>query len=199
MTYEEFYGSSYEIMKEVEGKLLELVTHYSATAKEKEGVKPVVYCCSRIKEPDSMLRKLEKHGLEPSGKAALSELYDAVGVRVVCAFADDVYRLVKWLKTQPLLQIMEEKDYYAYPKANGYRSYHILVQLAEGKNRGFRAEIQIRTIAIDFWATLEHQIKYKKNVPHEGLIRSELKRCADEIASLDLSMQTIRDILQDAE
>ena len=91
---------------------------------------------------------------------------------------------------------MDKKDYFAYPKANGYRSLHLIVQFTKKDLTGIKAEIQIRTIAVDFWATLEHQLKYKKIVPHEETIRKELKRCADEIASVDLSMQTIREILQ---
>lgn len=197
MTYEEFYGSAYETMKKAEGQLLDLITLYSTTKREKEGVKPVVYCCSRIKTPDSMLRKLDNRGFEQTVNAALNDVYDAVGVRVVCAFAEDVYRLVRWLQKQSAICIIEEKDYYAYPKPNGYRSYHILLQIAEGDGKGCHAEIQVRTIANDFWATLEHQIKYKKDMPNEKLIRSELKRCADEIASVDLSMQTIRDIIRE--
>ncbi len=184
-------------MKKAEGQLLDLIALYSAAKREREGVKPVVYCCSRIKTPDSMLRKLEKRGLAQTADAALQEVFDAVGVRAVCAFAEDVYRLVRWLQQQPVLCIMKEKDYYAYPKPNGYRSYHILLKIADGAGKGCRAEIQVRTIANDFWATLEHQIKYKKDMPNEKLIRSELKRCADEIASVDLSMQTIRDIIRE--
>ncbi len=197
MTQEEFYGPAYETMKKAEGQLLDLIALYSAAKREREGVKPVVYCCSRIKTPDSMLRKLEKRGLAQTADAALQEVFDAVGVRAVCAFAEDVYRLVRWLQQQPVLCIMKEKDYYAYPKPNGYRSYHILLKIADGAGKGCRAEIQVRTIANDFWATLEHQIKYKKDMPNEKLIRSELKRCADEIASVDLSMQTIRDIIRE--
>ena len=197
MTQQEFYGPAYETMKKAEGQLLDLIALYSAAKREREGVKPVVYCCSRIKTPDSMLRKLEKRGLAQTADAALQEVFDAVGVRAVCAFAEDVYRLVRWLQQQPVLCIMKEKDYYAYPKPNGYRSYHILLKIADGAGKGCRAEIQVRTIANDFWATLEHQIKYKKDMPNEKLIRSELKRCADEIASVDLSMQTIRDIIRE--
>lgn len=197
MTQEEFYGPAYETMKKAEGQLLDLIALYSAAKREREGVKPVVYCCSRIKTPDSMLRKLEKRGLAQTADAALQEVFDAVGVRAVCAFAEDVYRLVRWQQQQPVLCIMKEKDYYAYPKPNGYRSYHILLKIADGAGKGCRAEIQVRTIANDFWATLEHQIKYKKDMPNEKLIRSELKRCADEIASVDLSMQTIRDIIRE--
>ena len=161
-------------------------------------MKPIVYCCSRIKSPESMQKKLEREGYEQTLDAALHQIYDAVGVRAVCAFAEDVYRLARWLKNQPFICIQLEKDYYEYPKPNGYRSYHILLQIAQGKAAGCRAELQIRTIATDFWATLEHQLKYKKNVPDEKLIRSELKHCADDIASIDMSMQTIRDILRES-
>ena len=129
MTQEEFYGPAYETMKKAEGQLLDLIALYSAAKREREGVKPVVYCCSRIKTPDSMLRKLEKRGLAQTADAALQEVFDAVGVRAVCAFAEDVYRLVRWLQQQPVLCIMKEKDYYAYPKPNGYRSYHILLKI----------------------------------------------------------------------
>lgn len=199
MKHEEFYGADYEILKTTEKRLMDLIELYSATKREKEGVKPIVYSCSRIKVPESMIEKLKKRGFEPTKEAALSEAFDAVGVRAVCAFAEDVYRLVRWLKQQKAIHIVTEKDYYEYPKPNGYRSYHILLRMTEEEIKGCHAEIQIRTIANDFWATLEHQLKYKKDMPNEKLIRSELKRCADEIASVDLSMQTIRDIIRESE
>lgn len=194
MTYEEFYGSAYKTMKKTEEKLSELIILYSNTKREKEGVKPVVYFCSRIKTPESMMRKLARRGYDVTVHAALNQVFDAIGIRVVCAFAEDVYRLVRWLKEQTMFHIIEEKDYYEYPKPNGYRSYHILIRMKD--KEGMLAEIQVRTIANDFWATLEHQLKYKKDLEHEELIRKELKRCADEIASVDLSMQTIRDIIR---
>ena len=199
MKHEEFYGADYEILKTTEKRLMDLIELYSATKREKEGVKPIVYSCSRIKTPESMMEKLKKRGFEPTKEAALSEAFDAVGIRAVCAFAEDVYRLVRWLKQQKAIHIVTEKDYYEYPKPNGYRSYHILLRMTEEEIKGCHAEIQIRTIANDFWATLEHQLKYKKDMPNEKLIRSELKRCADEIASVDLSMQTIRDIIRESE
>ena len=197
MTFEEFYGESYTVIKKGEEALLNLLTEFSETKKDKEGVKAIVYTCSRIKNPESMMKKLESRGLPKTAETALSDVYDSIGVRAVCAFVEDAYRLVRWLKKQSLILIDEEKDYYAYPKPNGYRSYHMLVRIAEGEAKGCRAEIQVRTIAIDFWATLEHQIKYKKDMSDEKLIRSELKRCADEIASVDISMQTIRDIIRE--
>lgn len=199
MTCEEFYGTAeYQKLKTTEKVLMDLIEEYSATKREKEGVKPIVYSCSRIKSPESMMEKLKQRGFEQTKEAALNEVFDAVGVRAICAFAEDVYRLVRWLKQQRCIHIVMEKDYYEYPKPNGYRSYHILLRMTEGENKGCHAEIQIRTIANDFWATLEHQLKYKKDMPNEKLIRSELKRCADEIASVDLSMQTIRDIIRES-
>ena len=200
MTCEEFYGTKeYQRLKTIEKRLMDLIELYSVIKREKEGVKPIVYSCSRIKAPDSMMEKLKTRGFEPTKEAALSEFFDAVGIRAVCAFAEDVYRLVRWLKQQHTIHIVMEKDYYQYPKPNGYRSYHILLRMTEEGIKGYHAEIQIRTIANDFWATLEHQLKYKKSLPNEKLIRSELKRCADEIASVDLSMQTIRDIIRESE
>ena len=142
-----------------------------------------------------MTEKKEKDIIDPI-KEAVRTVFDAVGVRAICAFAEAVFRLAEWLREQPSLQVLNEKDYFANPKPSGYRSYHMIVLVAPETGVPMRAEIQIRTIAMDFWATLEHQLKNKKDVPHEALIRSELKRCADEIASVDISMQTIRDVLR---
>lgn len=180
-------------MKAAEKLLLGLAAQYPDT---EQGMKSIIYCCSRLKSPDSMIRKLSVRGLPTTPQAALNEMYDAVGMRVVCAFAEDVYRIVEWLKSNPALTVVQEKDYFSYPKPNGYRSYHLQVEVIDSLKSRIRAEVQVRTIATDFWATLEHQMKYKRELPHERLIRDELKRCADEIASVDLSMQTIRDILK---
>ena len=117
--------------------------------------------------------------MKEDSQTALQNIHDALGIRVICSFVEDVYQIARWL---------QERD--------GYRSRHLIIQFTTDDLEGITAEIQLHTIAIDFWAALEHQIKYKHNVPHEEIIRSELKRCADEIASVDLSMQTIRDILQ---
>lgn len=196
MTYEEFYAESYGAMRHAEKHLLDMLRDYPKS--DSEDLKPIIYCCSRIKSPESMIRKLEKSGFVPTGENALAKMFDAVGIRVVCAFAEDVYHIVSWLSSREDLEIIREKDYIAYPKPNGYRSYHLQIRLISGIGEGLPAEIQVRTIATDFWAALEHQLKYKKDLPHEELIRSELKRCADEIASVDLSMQTIRDIIRKA-
>ena len=193
MTYEEFYGATLTKLKQTESQLLEMVRTYSETTCQSNHLKPVVYFCSRIKSPESVLQKCKIRGFNADVSTALDNLFDIVGIRVICAFVADVYHLAKWMKNQPRVEIMQEKDYYVNPKPNGYRSYHIQLKLLPD---GTYAEIQLRTIATDFWATLEHQMKYKKEIPNEKMIRRELKRCADEIASVDLSMQTIREIIQ---
>lgn len=196
MTYEEYYGDHLSLLKQIEAHLLELVCQYPARGYP-EGVEPILYCKSRIKQPDSMIRKLEQRGFLTGVESALSNVHDAVGVRVVCSFVDDVYKIAQWLSTNEEFVIVETKDYIAYPKPNGYRSLHLVLCFQTGPQPGFMAEIQIRTIAIDFWAALEHQMKYKKSIEHEKIIRDELKRCADEIASVDVSMQTLRDLIFD--
>ena len=194
MKHEEFYGDTYPILKSAEQNLLNLINEYPNPVHE--DVQTIVYCCSRIKSPESMMEKLKKRGLSADLKSALHDVYDAVGIRIICSFAEDIYLVAAWLKKQPYIRVIQEKDYFRHPKPNGYRSYHMTLELQSGDEKGYFAEIQIRTIATDCWATLEHQLKYKKEIPHEDLIRSELKRCADEIASVDLSMQTIRDIIR---
>lgn len=197
MTYEDYYENAYPTLLATEKQLTELIRSFPLD--DASDVKPIVYTLSRIKTPESMIRKLKERGFEPTLPAALTQVYDAVGIRIICAFADDVFNVVNWLKAQPMLQIENEKDYLTFPKPNGYRSYHLLVSVMNDGEAPVHAEIQIRTIAIDFWATLEHQIKYKKDIPqhYEALLRSELKRCADEIASVDLSMQALKELIKD--
>ena len=193
MTYAEFYGTEYELLKETQSILLTKVERMKNESAA-DDLQPIVYCCSRIKSPESMMDKLQRYSLPVTREAALGSVYDAVGIRVICSFASDVFAVVESLENDPDIEIVEKKDYLSNPKPNGYRSVHLCIRV---KETGAFSEIQIRTIAMDFWATLEHQMKYKKNVAHDALIRSELKRCADEIASVDISMQTIREILKD--
>lgn len=195
MTLEEYYGASLPYLIQGEEYIKKLIEN-SPGYKTKDGIQPVLYIKTRIKSPESMMEKLRKKGVSTDSVTALAQTHDAVGVRIICSFVEDVYNISKWLHQRKDIEIIEEKDYIAYPKPNGYRSLHLILRFAQGYLKPMTAEIQIRTIAIDFWAALEHQIKYKQNVSHETTIKRELKRCADEIASVDLSMQTIRDILQ---
>lgn len=188
MTYEEFYGDQYCRLQKAETILKNLIMKFQKNTDEKK----IAYVSSRIKSPESMQKKLEKKGVEPTSENAVSKVNDAVGARVICSFIDDIYKVSDWLKEQDQIEVVKIKDYIAYPKKNGYRSYHMIIKI---KDLNLNAEIQIRTIALDFWANLEHQMKYKRDIKNEEMIRSELKRCADEIASVDLSMQTIKDLI----
>ena len=109
--------------------------------------------------------------------------------RIICSFVDEIYEVKDWINSS--FEVVEVRDYLSHPKPSGYRSLHVIIKVD-----GCLVEIQVRTIALDFWANLEHQIHYKKDIEDEELIRSELKRCADEIASLDLSFQTIKDRIE---
>lgn len=194
LTCEEYYGDQLGFLRQIEQTLLAVVQAYPTLSCPNE-VEPILYCKSRIKAPESMMQKLQRKGIPTDGRTALAQTHDAVGVRVVCSFLDDVYKVADWLGTRSEFEIVERKDYIAYPKPNGYRSLHLVVAFAFPAGQKLLAEIQVRTIAIDFWAALEHQLKYKKQIGHEKTIRSELKRCADEIASVDVSMQTLRDLI----
>ncbi len=196
MTKEEYYGKDLARLQQAEDILNKTAQGYVGP-QMLDGVEPILYVSSRIKKPSSMVKKLERRKLSTDCKTALETMHDAVGLRIICSFADDVYAVADWLKAQEAFTVMETKDYIAAPKPNGYRSLHLIVRMNGPEFTGLLAEIQLRTIATDFWAALEHQIKYKRQVMYESVMCQELKRCADEIASLDLSMQTLRDILHD--
>ncbi len=160
---------------------------------------PIEYILSRVKSEKSMKEKLERKGLEVTLDNALHKIYDAAGIRIICAYIDDVYAVVDMLKQFSDLKILHEKDYIKNPKENGYRSFHIVFEVPldiGGKIHPVNIEIQIRTIAMDFWSNLEHQMKYKKDINNQSMIVSELKNCADEIASIDIKMQTIRKMIE---
>ena len=165
---------------------------------------PVEHCKGRIKSENSMKKKLEKKGLPVTLESALTDVYDAVGVRIVCQFVDDVYQMVDILKRQEDIEVIKEKDYIENPKTNGYRSYHLIISIPvhlPDYTRKMFAEIQLRTIAMDCWAALEHDLRYKKEVGNVDveLLAEELKRCSDEMASTDLTMQTIRQVLRNSD
>ncbi len=157
----------------------------------------------RLKSESSMEDKLKKRGLPLTAESAFYEVRDAIGFRMVCRFVDDIYENVARIRAIPGVIIVKEKDYIKNVKPNGYRSYHLILDVTapyedpEGRNPGhFFVEIQLRTIAMDSWAALEHEMKYKQKVKNADLISRELKRCADELASCDLSMQTIRNLIR---
>ena len=149
----------------------------------------------RIKSVQSILEKLERKGLELTAESIEKYLNDVAGIRVICSFPDDIYVLADRLCSQDDIRLVEKKDYIKNPKPNGYRSLHLIVEipifLMDGK-KYMRVEVQFRTIAMDFWASLEHKLKYKKDIPGDiDDISRRLKECSDEISMLDLKMQEI--------
>lgn len=159
---------------------------------------PIEYIKSRIKTEDSMKEKLKRKGLEVNLENALSKIYDAAGIRIICTFVDDVYDVAEMIKKYDDIEVIKEKDYIKNPKQNGYRSYHLVISVPlniAGEIHKVYLEIQIRTIAMDFWSSLEHQMKYKKNIQDQEMIVSELKRCAEEIATTDINMMAIRNMI----
>lgn len=194
MPQDSIYGEHLPRLEAVRDRLIEGVNEIRKRERLLRGEDPVEHCLSRIKGEESMREKCRRKNLPETAESALTEIHDAIGIRIVCAFLNDVYLLRDEVKKLPGLEVVEEKDYIRYAKKNGYRSYHMIMR-CDGQ---YYVEFQLRTISMDVWAALEHQIKYKKNLGGNlGLINAELKRCADELASTDLSMQTIKDMIME--
>lgn len=196
------YGSYEPALKFAMSYLVDHIKQYSASVKKETGENAYEHFIYRIKTNSSMLEKCTRKGLPQTAGSALHDIHDAIGLRIVCCFLDDIYGNIDYIKSIPGCRVIEEKDYIKNVKPNGYRSYHMIVELeipyedVQGHNPGhYFAEIQLRTIAMDSWASLEHQLKYKRDIKDPELIVRELKRCADELASCDVSMQTIRNLI----
>ena len=192
MTDTGIYGAHLPRMEAVKDKLLAVIENTRRELTEKNGMDPAEHVLARIKSEKSMREKCRRQGLPETEESALREIHDAVGLRVVCAFLDDVYAMRDALVSADGVEIVQEKDYIRAAKPNGYRSYHMILRLD-----GYFAEIQLRTIAMDTWAALEHELKYKKNICDPELITQELHRCANELAACDVSMQTLKKIIRE--
>lgn len=189
---QDIYGNHRPEMEEVLDALVARVKALRTSMEAETGFDPVEHILARIKSDESMREKCRRKGLPETTESALNELYDALGVRIVCAFLSDVYAIRDHIAADPAFKVIEERDYIKHAKPNGYRSYHMILR----SKRGYYAEIQLRTISMDTWAALEHHLHYKKDfMGNQRLIVAELKRCADELASTDVSMQTLRDII----
>ena len=195
----DFYGA-YRLY--YESALIELVSRLDIIRKYKlinHDRDPIENIKTRIKSPESMMKKLKLHGLEPVPESIEGNIFDAAGARVICTYVDDVYEVARILRAQDDIVVLEEKDYIKNPKPSGYRSYHMIIELPiyiGDEHRRVCAEVQIRTLSMDFWASLEHQIRYKHDVPNQAIVASELRRCADEVASVELNFITIRDMIK---
>ncbi len=157
---------------------------------------PIHHMESRIKSPQSIAQKLQRKGLPLTPQAAMDHLHDIAGIRVVCAYLDDTYTIARLLTDQDDIRLLQTRDYIANPKPNGYRSLHLIVEvpvfLSEGK-LPLPVEVQIRTIAMDFWASLEHQLRYKEAAHVPDSLNRQLFEAAERIAVLDGDMQHIHD------
>ncbi len=197
----QYYGQYAESLREAERILLDELTGIIGECSHDEEQSPAEHIRSRIKSAESMREKLARLDVPATAENAISAVNDAVGIRVVTHFIGDVYTILHGIEASPRLEVRTIKDYISKPKKNGYRSLHVIVrlELENGPLESLNSEIQLRTIAMDCWASLEHQMKYKKSVSNADLIVSELRRCADEMASTDLTMQTIRQMILDGQ
>ena len=165
---------------------------------------PITSIESRCKTPGSIYEKLVRQHNEISVASIERNLNDVAGVRVICSFVDDIYKIAKMLVQQDDVKLVRIKDYIKHPKANGYRSYHMIIEIPvyfSDEKRSMRVEVQIRTVAMDFWANLEHKMKYKKHLSQASVdaIYHDLRECADTIADTDLRMLSIREHISELE
>ncbi len=155
---------------------------------------PIENIESRIKSKESILLKLKRKGLPMTVSALTNNIRDIAGIRVICPFIEDVYNVARMLIKQKDVELIEAKDYILNPKDNGYRSLHLIVTTEvqfSNQTRKIPVEIQIRTIAMNFWASTEHQLRYKKDREFTDEVQKELKECADIMAEADRIMQNI--------
>ncbi len=202
-----------EIFKQIEN-FKELMLTYNSAIREvttkleilndelslDDGKNPIQFIKSRVKKPLSIVDKLQRLGKEINVESIMGSLNDVAGIRVIASFVDDVYKIADMLVKQDGIFLVEAKDYIKNPKPNGYRSYHLIIEVPvffSQKKQWVRVEVQIRTVAMDFWASLEHQVKYKKELKDTKEIERELKECADTIAATDVQMMNIRNKIDD--
>lgn len=161
---------------------------------------PIEHIKTRIKKPESIVKKLKKYGYETSIENMVKYINDIAGVRLICSFTSDIYRLAAMIGNQSDLKVLSIKDYIKHPKESGYKSYHMLVAVPIYLSDSVvetKVEIQIRTIAMDFWASLEHKIYYKFEGHAPEYISHELKECADLVAALDDRMLILNEVIQE--
>ncbi len=196
----EFYGENLILLEGAISEFLscmDMIRRYEVQLGNRD---PVASSQTRIKSAESMRQKLQRLAFPVTAESAMKNVFDAAGVRLVCPFIQDIDRTAELIRAIPGVQIQTEKDYIRSPKPNGYRSYHMILSMPlrflGNSQKTVWLEVQLRTIAMDCWANIEHQLKYKQNIPDQALLIQELKRCADEITSTDLSLQTIRDLIE---
>ena len=185
--------------------LLEIETKFRVLNQQfslEQDYNPIETIKGRLKSMDSIIEKLERKGLALTLEAVEENLKDVAGIRVICPFLSDIYRMSSCLLEQDDVHLIEKKDYIKNPKKNGYRSLHLIIDIPiflQNEKRRMKVEVQFRTIAMDFWASLEHRMHYKKNLDEqlqEKLVE-ELRDCAEESANLDIRMETVKDYIEE--
>lgn len=198
------YGPYAEYLPKILDQVMARIKKIGRDYQEENKQKLYEHLEGRVKGEESMTQKCEKKGLPLTPESALLENRDSIGLRIVCNFIDDIYTCIDLLEKEPEFNIVKKKDYITNVKPNGYRSYHIIMEVTvpypdvQGNTPGkYYVEIQLRTIAMDTWASLEHEMKYKHDIKNPERISKELKRVADELASCDVSLQTIRQLIRE--
>lgn len=186
-----------DMMMRYQGAIREVSTKFEILNMEmsvRNNRNPIETIKTRIKTPKSIVNKLIKKNLEISLESVMKNLNDVAGVRIICSFVNDIYYIAKLFADQDDVKVIEIKDYIKNPKPNGYRSYHMIIEIPvffSNEKQFIRVEVQIRTMAMDFWASLEHQVRYKKDIANSDEIERELKECADVISASDIKMMNI--------
>lgn len=157
---------------------------------------PIEHIKARIKTPESIVKKLKRNGYESTIENMIKYINDIAGIRVICSFTSDIYRIAEMISVQRDIRVLALKDYITYPKASGYKSYHMIVTVPvylSDRIVDTKVEIQIRTVAMDFWASLEHKIHYKFEGDAPEHIKSELVECAKMVSDLDARMLSLNE------
>ena len=206
MQEQDIYGKYGVYLPKILDDLSQRIQEANDRVKQETGQKLFEHFNARVKQAASMEEKCQRKNLPRVPVSALKEIRDAIGIRIVCGFIEDIYQTIEVIRQLEGCEIGLEKDYIRAAKPNGYRSYHLILEVetpyedCHGQNPGrYFVEIQLRTIAMDSWASLEHQMKYKHEIKDSKRIVRELKRCADELASCDVTMQTIRNLIRESE
>jgi putative GTP pyrophosphokinase len=203
---EEFIESAQPFMKlmmQYQCAMLEVQTKFEVLNTElsmDSDRNPIESISCRIKKPMSIVEKLKRKGVEVSLSSIEKNLHDVAGIRVVCFFPKDIYRLAEKICSQDDIRLIEKKDYIQNPKPNGYRSLHLILEVPvffADEKKWMQVEVQFRTIAMDFWASIEHKVKYKKDIDASTSdIVEKLRGCAESIHSIDLRMQEISECIE---
>lgn len=204
--FQQFMASSKDLMSCYRCAIMEIETKFRVLDERfslAHDRNPIDDIQSRLKSPESIRDKLLRKNLPYTLEAIEENLFDIAGIRIVCSFIDDIYMLADCLLQQDDITLIKRKDYIKQPKENGYRSLHLIVEVPiflQDRKKLMKVEVQFRTIAMEFWANLEHQLRYKKSLPADIVEKTEkkLNDCAKLSNLLDTQMQEIKDVIENA-